>query len=108
VRLYDNKLTASVRWTAVAAKKASDIPDRDNNNIPDFLPTDAYNLVNLYVAYEPTPGIVANFAIENLLNEFYIPYLAGTPNIPGNPPGVIFPGPGITYKVGGLIRFGVL
>ena len=108
VRLYENKLTASVRWTAVAAKKASDIPDRDNNNIPDFLPTAAYNLVNLYVAYEPTPGVVANFAIENLLNEFYIPYLAGTPNIPGNPPGVIFPGPGITYKVGGLIRFGVL
>jgi outer membrane receptor protein involved in Fe transport len=39
VRLFDSKLTASVRWTAVAAKKASDIPDRDNNAIPDFLPT---------------------------------------------------------------------
>ena len=54
------------------------------------------------------PTSSASFAIENLLNEYYIPYLAGTPNIPGNPPGVIFPGPGITYKVGGLIRFGVL
>jgi hemoglobin/transferrin/lactoferrin receptor protein len=108
VRLLENKLTASVRWTAVAAKKASDIPDRDRNGIPDFLPTDAYNLVNLYLGYEPTPGVVASFAIENLLNEYYIPYLAGSPNIPNNPPGVIFPGPGITYKVGGLIRFGVL
>jgi hemoglobin/transferrin/lactoferrin receptor protein len=108
VRLFERKLTASVRWTAVAAKPASQTPDRDRNGIPDFLPTDAYNLVNLYVAYEPTPGVVAHFGIENLLNEYYIPYLAGAPNIPGNPPGVIFPGPGITYKIGAQIRFGVL
>jgi hemoglobin/transferrin/lactoferrin receptor protein len=108
VRLLDRKVTAAVRWAAVAAKKASDIPDRDNNGIPDFLPTDAYNLVNFYLGYEPMPGVVANFSIENLLNEYYIPYLAGTPAIPGNPPGIIFPGPGITFKLGGQIRFGVL
>jgi hemoglobin/transferrin/lactoferrin receptor protein len=106
VRLFDRKLTASVRWAAVAAKKPGDIPDLDNNGIPDFLPTDAYNLVNLYLAYEPTSGVVASFGIENLLNEYYVPYLAGAPNIPGSPPGIIFPGPGITYKAGVHIRFG--
>jgi hemoglobin/transferrin/lactoferrin receptor protein len=106
VRMFEQRVTASVRWTAVAAKKASEIPDRDHNGIPDFLPTDAYNLVNLYLGYSPTPDVTASVAIENVLNEFCIPYLAGTPNIPGNPPGVVFPRPGITYKAGLHLRFG--
>ena len=36
VRLIDRKLTMSVRWQAVAAKNASDIPDRNKDGLPDF------------------------------------------------------------------------
>ena len=53
-------------------------------------------------------ALVTSFGIENLLNEYYVRYLAGAPNIPNSPPGIIFPGPGITYKVGAQIRFGVM
>jgi hemoglobin/transferrin/lactoferrin receptor protein len=108
VRLIDRKLTLAVRWAAVAEKEASQVPDRDRNGIPDFLPTDAYNLVNLYVGYQPTPDVLAGFSIDNLLNQYYVPYLAGSPNIPGQPPGTVFPGPGITYKASLKVRFGVL
>ena len=38
VRLIDRKLTMSVRWQAVAAKTASDIPDRNKDGLPDFAP----------------------------------------------------------------------
>jgi hemoglobin/transferrin/lactoferrin receptor protein len=106
IRLFDQKFTAAVRWSAIAAKKASAIPDSDGNGIPDFLPTPSYNLVNLYFGYAPTPDILASVSIENVLDAYYIPYLAGAPNVPGNPPGVIFPGPGITYKAGLQVRFG--
>lgn len=107
-RSFDRKLTTAVRWNAVAAKKASDIPDRDNNGIPDYLPTASYNLINLYLGYQPTPDVLASFSIDNLLNQYYVPYLAGSPNIPGQPPGTVFPGAGITYKAALQIRFGAM
>ena len=107
-RFFDRKLTAAIRWNAVAAKKASEIPDNDNNGIPDYLPTAAYNLVNFYLGYQPTPDVLASFSIENLLNEYYVPYLAGTPNLPSQPPGTVFPGAGITYKAALQIRFGAM
>ena len=40
VRLLERKLTMSVRWQAVAAKTASEIPDRDKSGFPDFLPVE--------------------------------------------------------------------
>src|SRR5687768_16887115 len=32
-------------------------------------PVDAYNLVNLYVGYQPTPDILANFGIDSVFNK---------------------------------------
>lgn len=110
VRLMERKLTLSVRWQAVAAKTASEIPDRDRNGFPDFLPTSAYNLVNLYIGYQPTPDVLASFGIDNLFNQYYVQYMnAEGQNPPGsqNPPPYVFPSPGITFKGGLKIRFGV-
>ncbi len=64
-------------------------------------PTDAYNLVNLYVGYKPTEDVPALFAIDNLLDQFYPLSARGSP-------GVKFAGPGITYKGALKIRFGVM
>jgi len=109
VRMLERKLTMSVRWQAVAAKTANEIPDRDRNGLPDFLPTDAYNLVNLYIGYQPTPDVLASFGIDNLFNKYYVQYMnAEGQNPPGsqNPPPYVFPGAGITFKGGLKIRFG--
>jgi len=108
VRLLDRKLTMSVRWQAVAAKPASEIPDRNKDGLPDFAPVDAYNLVNLYIGYQPTPDILASFGIDNVLNKYYVQYMnAEGQSQPGQPPAIIFPSPGITFKGGLKIRFGV-
>ncbi len=108
VRLVDRKLTMSVRWQAVAAKGASDIPDRNKDGLPDFAPVGAYNLVNLYIGYAPTPDVLASFSIDNLLNKYYVQYMnAEGQSQPGQPPAIVFPSPGITFKGALKLRFGV-
>lgn len=95
-RFLDRKLTVAVAWQAVAAKHQEDIP-RDASGDLVFPATGAYNLVNLYVGYQPAPNVLASFSIENLLNEQYTRYMTAYPNeitqtIVG------FPQPGITVK----------
>jgi hemoglobin/transferrin/lactoferrin receptor protein len=90
----DRKLTVSVRWNHVMAKNASDIPDNDANGTPDFNPTRAYNLVKLYIGYEPMPDVLASFTVDNLLNEQYTRYLD------------YLASPGVTVKGSLKIRFG--
>ena len=107
VRLLERKLTVSVSWQAVAAKTASEIPDRNKDGLPDFAPVGAYNLVNLYVGYQPTPDVLASFGIDNLFNQYYVRYMnAEGQSQPGQPPAIIFPSPGITFKGGLKLRFG--
>jgi hemoglobin/transferrin/lactoferrin receptor protein len=94
VRLVDRKLTVSVRYAHVMAKTVSDIPDNDNNKTPDFNPTTAYNLVKLYIGYEPMPDVLTALTVDNLLNEQYTRYLD------------YLPSPGVTVKGSLKIRFG--
>lgn len=66
-RFLERKLSVAVRWSAVAAKKLSDLP-------AGTAPTAAvgsYNLVNLYVGYEINPTLQLAFSVENLLDEEY-------------------------------------
>lgn len=114
-RWFDRKLTTAVRWTAVAAKRASDIPqaDLDGDGVAEsvFQPTASYNLVNIYVGYEPAPDVVVSFSVDNILDEFYIRYTDALPNLSAfgqGSAGVAIPGPGITYKAGMQIRFAAM
>jgi hemoglobin/transferrin/lactoferrin receptor protein len=65
-RFFDRKFTAALRWAAVAAKR--DVP-------AGAIKTPAYDLVNLYFAYQPHEDIVAALSIENLLDRYYFNYL---------------------------------
>jgi hemoglobin/transferrin/lactoferrin receptor protein len=105
IRSDDRKLTLAMRWTAIAAKSAAEIPDRNKDGVPDFLATGAYNLVGLYLGYSPTQDVTTSFSVDNLFNQYYVPYLQGQTAAAGQPPGVVFPGPGITFKAGLQIRF---
>jgi hemoglobin/transferrin/lactoferrin receptor protein len=87
VRFFDRKLTAALRWQAVADKDATEVP-------PGATPREGYNLVNFYLGYQPTPDILTALTVENLLDEYYVRYLDGLPS------------PGITFKGQIKIRFG--
>jgi hemoglobin/transferrin/lactoferrin receptor protein len=103
-RFLDRKLTLAVRWLAVNAKLAQDIPNSAAiTGNPDLPPTGSYNLVNLYAGYQPTPDVTWALSVENLLNVQYAPYLnayaSGSNVLP-------FPSPGITVKGSLAVRLG--
>ena len=100
VRLLDRSLILAMQWSNFAA----------NNDLPTgYLPSTAYDLVNLYLTWNATRDIVFSASIDNLLNQYYRPYA-----IPGNSSDgttqndVLFssPGPGRVYKAGLKIHFG--
>ena len=103
-RFWDRKITAAVRWLAVASKDASDIPPGSGL----ALPTDAFNVVNLYLDYRPNEDTILSFGIDNLFNEFYTRYLDVRTLSVGPPPAlqVPTPAPGITFKGSLKVRFG--
>jgi hemoglobin/transferrin/lactoferrin receptor protein len=88
-RFLDRKLTAAVRWIGVDASAPGG----------GFTPTAGYGIVNLYVGYEASRDILLTFAVENLFDRFYVPYMSEATN---NTLGA----PGITVKGGLQVRFG--
>lgn len=99
VRLFERKLVATMWW--VNAKANTDIP-------ANYLPATDYDLVNVFIGYQPTPDILAGFGIDNVLNSYYRPYA-----IPGTTPtdaqrDTLWAAwaPGITYKASLKVRFG--
>ena len=98
-RFWERKVTVAVRWLAVAAKDASDIPPGVT-----ALPTDAFNVVNLYLDYRPNEDTILALGIDNLFDQYYVKYLdlrtQGSNNL------VPSPSPGITFKGSLKVRFG--
>ncbi len=84
VRLLDRKLSAAVRWQSVAGR--GDVP-------AGFTPRPGYDLVNLYLGWDPTPNMSFGASVENVLNQYYVRYLDGMPS------------PGVTYKASLRVRF---
>ena len=100
VRLLDRQLTISAQWASVAA----------NTDIPvGYSPSTAYDLVNLYVAYQPTRDITLNFSVDNVLNQYYRPYAIPGNSVDGTTQNDALwtsAGPGIVYKGGLKVHFG--
>lgn len=100
LRSPDRKLLMQVKWAAVSAR--TDVPST-------YIPLESYNLVNFYLGYQPTPDITASFGIDNLLDEYYLPYavLRSDPTSSGNLDTLFAAsGPGRTFKGTLRIRFG--
>jgi hemoglobin/transferrin/lactoferrin receptor protein len=76
MRSADRKWTAAIRWAHYGPKKRSDLPNSTEGSTDTELlnVTSSYNLVNLYLAYQPTENIIAGLSVENLLDETYRVY----------------------------------
>ncbi|TCK30676.1 hemoglobin/transferrin/lactoferrin receptor protein [Ancylobacter aquaticus] len=88
-RFMEERLTVAVRWTAVAAVSASDLPV---NSV--FEPTDSFNLVSVYAGYQPNENTLWRLSVENLLDEQYTQYEN------------FLPSAGLTVKAALTLRFG--
>lgn len=100
VRLLDKTLILSAQWASYSA----------NNDIPvGYIPSTAYELVNLYLTYNATKDIVFSASIDNLLNQYYRPYAIPGSSTDGTTQNDVLwtsPGPGRVYKAGLKIHFG--
>jgi hemoglobin/transferrin/lactoferrin receptor protein len=100
VRLLDRSLILAMQWSNFAA----------NNDLPaGYLPSTAYDLVNLYLTWNATKDIVFSASIDNLLNQYYRPYAipgSSADNTTQNDVLWASPGPGRVYKAGLKIHFG--
>jgi hemoglobin/transferrin/lactoferrin receptor protein len=99
VRLLDRTLILSMMYTSAFA----------NLNIPPtYTPATSYQLVNLYLQYQPTRDLTLNFSVENLLNQYYRPYAIpiGSTNDTQNDVKWASAGAGIVFKGGLRYHFG--
>ncbi len=100
VRLLDRKLTASLQWASVGA----------NTDIPaGYVPSTSYDLLNMYVTYQPTRDITLNLALTNMLNQYYRPFAVPGSSTDGTSQNDLLwtsAGAGFTVKGGLKIHFG--
>ena len=100
VRLLDRRLVLSAQWSSFGA----------NNDLPvGYLPSTAYELVNLYLNWQATKDIVFTASVDNLLNQYYRPYAIPGSSTDGTTQNdVLFssPGPGRVFKAGLKVHFG--
>lgn len=96
MRFFDQKMTASVRWASVTAQSGLSTL---------YNPATNYDLVNLYLAYQPTPDIVASVGIDNLLDRYYLPF-ATLRSADGTDTALAGSAPGRVYKASLRVRFG--
>jgi hemoglobin/transferrin/lactoferrin receptor protein len=88
-RWLDRKLTTSVRVIAVD----------EQDEVPAGSATPGgYGVVNLYAGYEASRDVLLTFAVENLFDKQYAPYLNASSVAP-------LPYPGLTVKGGIQVRF---
>jgi hemoglobin/transferrin/lactoferrin receptor protein len=100
VRFLERRLTLSAQWLSFAS----------NTDVPaGYLPATSGDLLNFYLAYNPTPDIALGFSVENALNKYYRPYAIPGSSTDGTTQNdVLFssPGPGLTFKGGFRVHFG--
>ena len=100
VRLLDRRLTISAQWASFGA----------NDNLPaGYKPSTSYELLNLYVAYRPTDNVTLNFAVENLLNQYYRPFAVPGSSTDGTSQNDVLwtsAGAGLVVKGGLKVHFG--
>ena len=100
VRLFDRRLNVGVQWASFAANR--DLP-------AGYLPSTAYDLVNLHLTYAATKDVMVSASVDNLLNQYYRPYAIPGSSTDGTTQNdVLFssPGPGIVFKAGVRAHFG--
>lgn len=100
VRLLDRTLVISAQWASFGA----------NNDIPvGYVPSTAYDLVNLYLSWQATKDITFTASVDNLLNQYYRPYAVPGSSTDGTTQNDVLwtsPGPGTVYKAGLKIHLG--
>ena len=103
VRSSDRKVTLAGTWVSAAANQHIDQVN--------YIPSTSYELLNLYLTYQPTKDLWFNFSVDNALDRYYRPYaIARTADSTSTQNDILWtsPPPGIVYKAALRVHFGAM
>jgi len=102
VRLLERKLTLAASWVSAAS----------NQHVPaNYIPSTSYDLMNLYITYDPTPDLTLAFGIDNIFDKYYRPYAIPVATYDGATQNDVLwtaPPPGTVYKGSMRVRFSAM
>lgn len=103
IRVLDRKVTIAGTWVSAAS----------NQHIDQlvYTPSSSYDLLNLYLTYQPTKDLWFNFSIDNVFDQYYRPYAipkSDSTNSTQNDVLWTAPPPGIVYKAAMRMHFGAM
>jgi hemoglobin/transferrin/lactoferrin receptor protein len=103
LRSPDRTVTLAGTWISAASNQHIDQVN--------YIPNTSYELLNIYLTYQPTKDLWFNFGIDNVLDRYYRPYaVARSADSTSTQNDVLWtaPPPGIVYKAAMRIHFGAM
>ena len=84
-----------------------------NQNINQllYIPSTSYELLNLYLTWQPHKDVWFNFGVDNALDRYYRPYAIARSSTDGTTQNDVLwtsPPPGIVYKAALRVHFGAM
>lgn len=104
LRSPDRTVTLAGTWVSAASNQHIDQLQ--------YIPNTSYELLNVYLTWQPTKDLWFNFGVDNVLDRYYRPYaVARTSSTDGTTQNDLLwtaPQPGIVYKAAMRIHFGAM
>ncbi len=103
IRSPDRKMTLAGTWVSAASNQ--------HINQLIYIPNTSYELLNLYLSYQPHKDIWLNFSVDNVLDRYYRPYAIPKSSTDGTTQNDVLwtsTPPGVVYKASLRVHFGAM
>jgi hemoglobin/transferrin/lactoferrin receptor protein len=103
LRSPDRTVTVAGTWVSAASNQ--------NINQLLFIPSTSYELLNLYLTWQPHKDVWFNFGVDNALDRYYRPYAIARSSTDGTTQNDVLwtaPPPGVVYKAALRVHFGAM
>jgi hemoglobin/transferrin/lactoferrin receptor protein len=103
LRSSDRKVTLAGTWVSAASNQHIDQLN--------YVPSTSYELLNLYLTWQPHKDVWMNFSVDNALDRYYRPYAIPKSSTDGTTQNDVLwagPPPGVVYKAALRVHFGAM
>jgi hemoglobin/transferrin/lactoferrin receptor protein len=116
VNIQPNKIATTVglrspdRTVTVAGTWVSAAPNQHINQL-QYIPNTSYELLNLYLTWQPHKDVWFNFGVDNVFDRYYRPYAVPKSSTDGTTQNDVLwtaPPPGVVYKAALRVHFGAM
>ena len=103
LRSPDRTVTIAGTWVSAASNQ--------HINQLQYIPGTSYDLLNLYLTWQPHKDVWFNFSVDNVLDQYYRPYAIPRSSTDGTTQNDVLwtaPPPGVVYKAAMRVHFGAM